>query len=51
MIEYLKIDRASFQRKLAIIGLGNIGKNIALPSIKHGLFVDLLSSSLQDLTA
>ncbi|MDJ0725122.1 MAG: hypothetical protein QNJ38_08435 [Prochloraceae cyanobacterium] len=50
MIEYLKIYRASSRSKIAIIGVGNIGKNIALPAIKHGLSVHLLSPSLQDST-
>lgn len=44
----LKLNEAKPPQKLAVIGVGNIGKNIALDGIARGLEVHLLSPSLQD---
>ncbi len=49
MIEYLRLKEASPKSKMAIVGVGNIGKNIALEAIERGLSVHLLSPSLQNL--
>ena len=49
MIKHLGLKQASPESKIAIIGVGNIGKNIALAAIEYGLSVHLLSPSLQDL--
>lgn len=48
MIKYLKLDEAKSGSKIAIVGVGNIGKNIAIKAIDCGLSVHLLSPSLQD---
>jgi hypothetical protein len=48
MIEYLKLDEAKSGSKIAIIGVGNIGRNVAIKAIECGLSVHLLSPSLQD---
>lgn len=48
MSRYLKLNEAKSNQKLAVIGVGNIGKNIALDGIEQGLEVRLLSPSLQD---
>jgi hypothetical protein len=48
MSHYLKLDETKPSCKLAVIGVGNIGKNIALDGIARGLDVHLLSPSLQD---
>lgn len=48
MSRYLKLYETQPKRKLAVIGTGNIGKNIALDGIAWDLDVYLLSPSLQD---
>ncbi|NJM88390.1 MAG: phosphoglycerate dehydrogenase [Hydrococcus sp. RU_2_2] len=48
MSRYLQLYKTELKRKLAIIGTGNIGKNIALDGIAWELDVHLLSPSLQD---
>ena len=48
MSRYLKLNEAEPNRKLAVIGVGNIGKSIALDGIEQGLEVCLLSPSLQN---
>jgi predicted dinucleotide-binding enzyme len=48
MSRYLQLYETEPKRKLAIIGTGNIGKNIALDGIAWSLDVHLLSPSLQD---
>jgi hypothetical protein len=48
MSRCLKLNEAKPYQKLAVIGVGNIGKNIALDGIARGLEVHLLSPSLQD---
>ncbi|NET07492.1 MAG: NAD(P)-binding domain-containing protein [Symploca sp. SIO2B6] len=50
MIKYLDIKNAKINSKIAIIGTGNIGKQIAIKSIKYGLNPHLFSPSLQDQT-
>jgi hypothetical protein len=47
MIKYLQLDSAKENSKIAIIGVGNIGKDIAQRAIKLNLDVCLLSPSLQ----
>ncbi len=49
MIKYLDIKNSKPHTKIAIIGTGNIGKEIATESIKNGLNTHLFSPSLQDL--
>ncbi|MGB6300647.1 MAG: NAD(P)-binding domain-containing protein [Rivularia sp. (in: cyanobacteria)] len=48
MIKYLNLKNANINSKIAIIGIGNIGKVIANQSIEDGLNVYLFSPSLQD---
>ncbi|NEP03041.1 MAG: NAD(P)-binding domain-containing protein [Symploca sp. SIO2E9] len=48
MIKYLDIKNAKINSKIAIIGTGNIGKEIAIQSIEYGLSPHLFSPSLQD---
>jgi phosphoglycerate dehydrogenase-like enzyme len=48
MSRYLQLYDTEPKRKLAVIGTGNIGKNIALDGIAWDLDVHLLSPSLQD---
>ncbi|ELR97086.1 phosphoglycerate dehydrogenase-like oxidoreductase [Gloeocapsa sp. PCC 73106] len=48
MLRYLQLQNAKPQSKIAIIGTGNIGKNIAISAIASNLDVHLLSPSLQD---
>lgn len=48
MIKYLDIKNAKENSKIAIIGTGNIGKEIAIQSIEYGLNTHLFSPSLQD---
>jgi hypothetical protein len=48
MINYLQIERGQSNSKIAIIGAGNIGKNIAIKAIDSNLNVCLLSPSLQN---
>jgi hypothetical protein len=48
MNKYLKLDEAKPKSKLAVIGVGNIGKNIAIAGVAKDLEVCLFSPSLQD---
>ena len=48
MLKYLKLEQAQPNSKIAIIGVGNIGKNIANRAINLGLDVHLFSLSLQN---
>ena len=48
LLKYLQPEQAPLNSKIAIIGTGNIGKEIALASLKYPLNVHLLSPSLQD---
>jgi hypothetical protein len=48
MSGYLKLNEARSGCKLAVLGVGNIGKHIAIEGIKRGLEVHLFSPSLQD---
>jgi lactate dehydrogenase-like 2-hydroxyacid dehydrogenase len=46
-IEHLQLQKARPNSKIAIIGVGNIGKDIAVAAIEYGLSVHLFSPSLQ----
>ncbi len=48
-VEWLKLSEDRANSKIAIIGVGNIGKNIALRALDFGLDVHLFSPSLQDI--
>lgn len=47
MSEYLNLKKAQAHSKIAIIGVGNIGKEIAIKAIDYDLEVHLFSPSLQ----
>ncbi len=47
-VEWLKLSEDRANSKVAVIGVGNIGKNIALRALDFGLDVHLFSPSLQD---
>lgn len=47
-VEWLDLSENQANSKIAIIGVGNIGKNIALRAVDFGLDVHLFSPSLQD---
>jgi lactate dehydrogenase-like 2-hydroxyacid dehydrogenase len=48
MLKYIKLNLANKNSKIGIIGVGNIGKIVALQAIKLSLNVCLFSPSLQD---
>lgn len=48
LLKYLQLDQAQEHSKIAIIGVGNIGKEIAIEAINYQLNVHLFSPSLQD---
>ncbi len=48
LLKYLKLDQAQAGSKIGIIGVGNIGKEIALKAIDYQLDVHLFSPSLQN---
>jgi hypothetical protein len=48
MSKYLKLNEAQPGSKLAVLGVGNIGKHIAIEGINNNLEVHLFSPSLQD---
>ncbi len=48
MSRHLKLNEAEVGCKLAVLGVGNIGKHIAIEGIKRGLKVHLFSPSLQN---
>ncbi|MGL5872997.1 MAG: phosphoglycerate dehydrogenase [Xenococcaceae cyanobacterium] len=48
MSQYLKLNEAKPGCKLAVLGVGNIGKHIAIEGIERGLEVRLFSPSLQN---
>jgi hypothetical protein len=48
MSKYLKLNEAEPGGKLAVLGVGNIGKHIAIEGIDRGLEVHLFSPSLQN---
>ena len=51
MIKHLKLEDAKPGSKIAVVGVGNIGKNVAIEAIKLDLSVHLLSPSLQEFSS